>query len=1001
MNFVVGKGKEASESELPALEQLVTMGYEYKTQAELNKSRRKYSEVILYDRLEEVLRRLNPEIDEDGIQDALSQLEESRYPYHLPPVDTNEKIRAKLIGLSQTGGLVPVVVTQNFGDGPEYKVIKIFDFEDIDNNDFIVTNQFKVQGYKNPIFPDVMVFVNGIPLVIIECKDPTIPRPIEQAYEKNFTHYQNPKQGFEKLFFYNHCMIATCGTLARVGTLESHINYYARWAASYPFSEDDVKKMANGRAREQEIVLAGLLSKQNLLNHLQNFVIYETINGQKVKKIGKHQQFRAVTKSMNRLKEEEKDIKDKGGVIWHTQGSGKSLSMLWFASQLMYKFGNPPIVIITDRKQLDKQIHETFKNCGFPTPIRAKNGKHLGELLQNPRGKTIMTIIDKFSAGAEIHTDEKVICLVDEAHRSQFKVNANQMRNAMPNAVFFGFSGTPIDKNDKSTYRVFGPMLDKYGFKESQADGATVPIRYEGRLAELFIEGGDTIEQIFDRVIGQDKTISSEMLEKLKKQYVTKGKIAEAPARIKRIALDIVKHYTDHIEPNGYKAMIVAPSREAAVLYKKELDKLCAPTSKIIMTSNLGETGKDEQSWDKYFLSPEQREAESEKFKSAEDPTKILIVVDMLLVGYDVPICQVLYLDKGIREHNLLQAIARVNRPYDEPKTFGLIIDYSGITKELQKALEMFEEQDIDGALDPVDDLLKQLEYRHLDVMKYFVGIDRKDYDAIIEKFEPIDMREKFEYDFKMFSKAFDAIMPDKEATPYKADFKFASEARQLIRTIYDGVKPSIRPYAKKIQQLIDEHIRSLNISYLLDPTEISYEKFMPFIKKEVKSDKAKAALIKRRAISVIDEFAPNNPPFYESLRERLQRIIDEETQRRKNNADYFANLELYEEIYEKAISEEEERKKVFGDYEANRFEFALYGEINKKKDRKESIEITKKIFAKIKSEIELVGWKNKTSVEKNIRVALYEILTKEAGFEDEDIKELSDTVLTLAKNNL
>ena len=999
MSFDVGKGKEASESELPALEQLVNMGYEYKTQAELNRTRKKYSEILLYDRLEEALKRLNPEIDEDGIQDALSQLEESRYPHHLPPVDTNEKIRAKLIGLSQTGGLDPVVVTQNFGDGPEQKVVKIFDFENIDNNDFIVTNQFKVQGFKNPIFPDVMIFVNGIPLVIIECKDPTIPRPIEQAFEKNFTHYQNPGQGYEKLFFYNHCMIATCGTLARVGTLESHINYYARWAEAYPFSEEDVKKFGNGRAREQEILIAGLLSKQNLMNHLQNFVIYETINGQKIKKVGKHQQFRAVSKSMNRLKEDE-DIKDKGGVIWHTQGSGKSLSMLWFASQLMYKFGNPPIVIITDRKQLDKQIHETFKSCGFPTPIRAKSGKHLGELLENARGKTIMTIIDKFSTETKIHTDEKVICLVDEAHRSQFKVNAEQMRVAMPNAVFFGFSGTPIDKNDKSVYRVFGPMLDKYGFKESQADGATLPIRYFGKLPELFVEGGDTIEQVFDRVIGQDKTISSEMLEKLKKQYVTKGKIAEAPSRIKRIALDIVTHYTTHIEPNGYKAMIVASSREAAVLYKKELDKLNAPASKIIMTSNLGETGKDDQSWDDYYLSSEQREAESEKFKSADDPTKILIVVDMLLVGYDVPICQVLYLDKGIREHNLLQAIARVNRPYDEPKTFGLIIDYSGITKELQEALEMFEQQDIEGALDPIDDLLKQLEYRHLDVMKYFVGIDRKNYDSIIERFEPIDTREKFEYDFKMFSKALDAVLPDKEADPYLADFKFASEARQLVRTRFDGVKPSIKPYAKKIQQLIDEHIRSLNISNLVNPMEISYENFMAFVKKEVKSDRAKAALIKSRAISVIDEFAPNNPAFYESLRERLERIIVEEAERRKKNADYFANPEEYMEIYQEALSEEKERKKVFGDYEANRFEFALYGELNKKKDRKESIEITKKIFSKISSETELVGWKNKVSVEKNIRAALYEILS-DAKFEDEEIDELSEKVLTIAKNDL
>ena len=999
MNFDVGEGKEAIESELPALKQLVAMGYEYKTQAELNKSRRKYSEVLLYDMLEKAIRRLNPEIDEEGIRDAMSQLEEDRYPYHLPSVDTNEKLRAKMIELSQTGGLNPVVVTQNFGDGPEQKIVKIFDFQDVSNNDFLVTNQFRLQGFRNPIFPDIVIFVNGIPLVIIECKDPTIPRPLEQAFEKNFTRYQNPRQGFEKIFFYNHAMIATCGMLAVAGTLQSHINHYAKWASSYPLSIDDVKKSCNGRAREQEVLIAGLLSKQNLLSHLQNFVIYETINGQKVKKIAKHQQFRAVTKSIGRIGSVEK-IKDKGGVIWHTQGSGKSLSMLWFASQLMYKFGNPPIVIITDRKQLDKQVHETFKNCGFPTPIRAKNGKHLKDLLANPRGKTIMTVINKFSAEMKDHTDERVICLVDEAHRTQFKITAEQMRAAMPNAIFFGFSGTPINRKDKSVYRVFGPMLDKYGFKESQADGATVPILYEGRLSELFVEGGDTIEQVFDRVIGHDDTISPDLQEILKKQYVTKEKIAESPSRIKRISLDIVAHYTSHIQPNGYKAMMVAPSREAAVLYKRELDKLNAPTSKIIMTSSLGETGKDGLSWDEYFLTPEQREQESEKFKRSDSPVKIIIVVDMLLVGYDVPICQVLYLDKVIKEHNLLQAIARVNRPYDEPKKYGLIVDYSGVTKELQKALEMYDAQEIYGALESIDKMLPELHKRHHNVMAYFDGIDRRDYDSILEKFEPVDLREQLEYDFKMLSRALDAVMPDKEADPYIPDFKFASEARQLIRTRYDGIKPSTRPYAKKIQQLIDDHIRSLHISSLVNPMEISYENFLVFLQKNVKSDRAKAALIKTRASSVIKEMMPNNPAFYESLRERLERIIQEEVKRRKENADYFTNPVQYEEIYREALSEEKERQKVFGCYNANQFEFALYGELTKKKNRKESIEITKKIFERIKPEISLVGWKNKTSVEKKIRAMLFEMLNEEK-WKDEDIDKLCDIVLIVARNNL
>ena len=916
MDFNICNGREGQESELPALEQLVTMGYEYLDHTELNKSRNKYTEVLLYDRLQEAIQRLNPRIDDDGIRDAVSQLDESRYPYSLQPVDTNEKIRAKLIGLSQTGGLEPVVVTQNSGNGSEYTTVKIFDFDNVENNDVLVTNQFAIHGFKRRILPDIVIFVNGIPLVIMECKDPAIPNPIEQAFEKNFTHYQSRGHGYERLFFYNHCMIATCGTLARVGTLQSDINYYARWAEPYPLSIKDVKDMCNGRSREQEIMIAGMLSKQNFLRHLQNFVIYETINGKKVKKIAKHQQFRAVTKSVSRLAESD-TIKDKGGIIWHTQGSGKSLSMLWLASQAMYRLDNPPIVIVTDRTQLDKQIHETFKSCGFPAPIRAESGKHLGELMANARGRTIMTIIDKFATDAEIYTDEKVICLVDEAHRSQFKINAEQMRKAMPNAVFFGFTGTPIDKKSHSVYRVFGSLLDKYGFKESQDDGATVPIRYEGRLPELSVESGDTIEQIYDRIIGKDTSIDTDFKERLKNQYVTKEKIAEAPSRIKKIALNIVKHYTSHVEPNGYKALVVATSREAAVMYKREFDRLNAPASKIIMTSELGETGKDGLSWDEYFLNQQQREMESEKFKSAEDPTKILIVVDMLLVGYDVPICQVLYLDRGLREHNLLQAIARVNRPYDA-KAHGLIVDYSGITKDLQKALEIFDNQDTTGALYPLEDILHLLHDRHIDTMAYFKGINRDD-DAIIEKFEPEDLRQKFEYDFKMFSRALDAVLPDKAADPYINDFKFASRARQLIYNRYEGVKPSTRQYAKKIQQLIDDYIHSLGISDLIEPMEITDENFLAFAQKHVHSDKARAALIKKRARSVIEELAPNNPAFYESLRVKLERLIQEEKVRRQKNADYFTNPALYEEIYREALSEENERKKIFGKYEAVR----------------------------------------------------------------------------------
>jgi type I restriction enzyme R subunit len=311
-------------------------------------------------------------------------------------MDTNEKIRAKLVGLSRSGGLEPITVTQNLGEGNVERTVKFFDFDNPENNDFLVTNQFQLDGLKLPIFPDIVLFVNGIPLVIIECKSLYIRDPIQEAVEANFERYQSRGAGYERLMFYNHFLIATSGTAARHGTIGARTNHYARWSEAYPLKEEEIKKMYGGSApREQEILIAGMISKSHLLDLLKNYIIYETENNRKIKKMAKHQQFRVVKKAVERL-DLSKDIADKGGIIWHTQGSGKSLSMLWLATQLMYRFGNPPIVIVTDRRQLDEQIHGTFKACGFPDPIPAKSRRDLQKLLSKPKEKTIMTTIQKF-----------------------------------------------------------------------------------------------------------------------------------------------------------------------------------------------------------------------------------------------------------------------------------------------------------------------------------------------------------------------------------------------------------------------------------------------------------------------------------------------------------------------------------------------------------------------------------------------------------------------------
>ena len=367
----------------------------------------------------------------------------------------------------------------------------------------------------------------------------------------------------------------------------------------------------------------------------------------------------------------------------------------------------------------------------------------------------------------------------------------------------------------------------------------------------------------------------------------------------------------------------------------------------------------------------------------------------MLLVGYDVPIVQAMYLDKGLKEHTLLQAIARVNRIYDPGKTYGLIVDYNGITKDLQKALAIFEQDDIKGALEPAEKELEELKIRHHEAMSFFSDLDDKNNDeAIIVKFEPINVRDDFEYAFKMFSKALDVILPKKEADPYLPDFKYLSEKRQLIRTAYGGVKYSLREDGKKVQRLIDDHIRSLDIAELMNPREVTYDNFLGYAAK-FKSERARTALIKNKARQIIQELAPTNPAYYEKLRERLEKIIEQEEKRRKDDASYF---NILAQIYKEALDTEKQRKKLGF---STRFEFAVYEELQSiKDDKSNSKSITESIFDRIKAETKIVDWKTKTTSEKNLSNAIYDILT-ENKYPEDKVNTLTPKIVELAKRNL
>ena len=438
--------------------------------------------------------------------------------------------------------------------------------------------------------------------------------------------------------------------------------------------------------------------------------------------------------------------------------------------------------------------------------------------------------------------------------------------------------------------------------------------------------------------------------------------------------------------------MIVASSRESAILYKEELVRLSAPPSKIIMDQKIGETGKDGISWDKYYLTDSQKRHAEDYFKTIEDPTKILIVVDMLLVGFDAPVAKVMYLDKSLKEHSLLQAIARVNRPYDENKTEGLIVDYYGITKNMEKAFEIFDSEDIKGAWEPDDYQLTVLKVSHSEVMKHVQGLDLKDLDQITIAFEPADKRDTFEDDFKKFAKVLNSQLYKKESVQYVPDFKTLAKVRNHLRNTYDDPRFSTRKYAPLIQKIIDDAIRATGITEIGKPREITPQNFLADLNK-TKSTRARTAILKNKTQQVIKENYSHNPTYYEKLWQLLTRIILEEENRVKTEANYLDMESKIQDIYKKATEIEEERKKL--GFERD-IEFAIYGLLQEyKEDKDNSIKITNDLGKKLLPETEIVEWYNKPSTKRKMEEITYDILDS-SGIPEDDIVELSEKILFL-----
>ncbi|MGJ9458524.1 type I restriction endonuclease subunit R [Oceanobacillus sp. CF4.6] len=930
-------GNEETLVELPAIDYLQNkLDYQFIQGEKLtpeHNERESLTEVILIKRLKKGIQRLNPWIDEPNLNKVVRFLTR---PEQLGTnlLEINERIYDALVHFNFT-------VDQDLdGKGKkDYHTVKFIDWENVKNNDFLVTRQFVIQGPDEKIIPDLIIFINGIPVVVLECKSPFLEKGKNENIGKKAAYEQlrrymdlresNSIEGAPRLFYTNFFTGILNKYRAYVGTISSQYTHYIEWKDPYPYTKEQIEDIGNNG---QNVFLQGILEKTNFLDILQNFLLFEVdINSsKKIKKISRYQQFRAVNKALDRLIYG-RDTVSRGGVIWHTQGSGKSLTMVFLARKIrrLQELSDATIVVVTDRVDLDKQIYQTFLRTlsTITTPVRADEVSEMKELLSNAQPQIIMTTIHKFQSEIEEQEElqdsaqktslilekefpvltlkSNVIVMADEAHRSQYKGFARNMRHALPNAAFIGFTGTPVEKEDKSTPRTFGSYIDKYGIQEAVDDGATVGIVYEGRKPDLQVKA-DTLEQLFDEAFEHR---SDEEKEAIKQKYANQQSIVEADERIDEIAKDMLNHYKESIYPNGFKAQVVCVSREAAVKYynalKKHMKDILGEEldAKVIFSGNLN----DSPHLKEHFTTKSEQEEIINQFTKPISESKLcfIIVRDMLLTGFDAPVEQVMYLDRPLKEHNLLQAIARVNRTYGDKKKCGYVVDYYGISNQLEEALKVFDKDDIGEPMESIDGVHKQmLSYRE-SVMGMFTGIEKNNLDKLVKKLEPEDKRAEFELAYKRFAGTMEQLMPSHVTTNNINDLRWLSYIRAAAKARFEpDIKLDIADCGEKVREIINAHLTSLGVKQWIQPITLFDQDYQSKLE-TLQSDEAIASNMEHAVKHVVSVKMDDNPVYYTSLLERLQQILEDT---RNSWAERKKQLEEFINTVETGETEEADR---------------------------------------------------------------------------------------------
>lgn len=782
-----------------------------------------------------------------------------------------------------------------------FRDYKIVDLDTPENNHFVVTNQFYFEGVTENIRTDVLVFLNGLPISDIEAKSPTASSSVN--FENAIDQIKRYERVAPKLFLPNAFNVATDGLKTVYGATFSLKQYFLTW-------REDPHSGKSMFEEELDATLFYLYEKGRLLDILKNFLVFEKKKDGITKKMARYQQLYATNKMVQRVQGGE----HKKGLIWHTQGSGKTLTMFFTAWKLRYdpKLKNPKVFILIDRIDLDDQVYEEFESWGGQNLIRVESRKDLEKKIKGADRGIFISTIQKFSELEEIESiDGNVIVLSDEAHRDNEGVSAIKMRNAFKDAYFFGFTGTPIDKLTLNTHRNFGEegerYLDYYSIQQAIDDGATLPVTYEARLSKFFIDEAKVDEQ-FNELTADLGVAQKELLTK---RYGKKEALVKLDKRMEAIAQDIVEHYKLYVLPNGFKAQIVCSDREATAKYKELLDKLVPPEWSEVVYSP-GDPNSDADDLKKYNTNKQKREKIIEQFKDPAHPLKFLLVCDMLLTGFDAPIEQVMYLDKSLRDHNLLQAIARTNRVYPN-KGCGKIIDYYGVTKNLYDALN-FDESVVDSAMIDIARLKADFVNVLDEVMELFDGVNIE--DPSIDNLRRclkifIDNQSKQQFFKDKFGKLkilFEILSPDPFLMEYIRRFEWITSFYLAFVKEFqdDGVDAfALAEYGEHIKKLIQEKIDYEGITKNF--RELNVHDLATLNKLDKLPDEEKALNLEKMLKREISINIDTHPAF----KKFSERLIAIRTEFEKHQIDLAERIKRYYELLNDIKTKAEEAKKL------------------------------------------------------------------------------------------